>query len=373
MPGTCDLCGGSLNPDDAFCGHCGHALTETASQTALIAVPAVTTAVPPSTEPGPGPGPEPTPTPTPASEQPAVGPPRAGPPRTDPGRLPLVALTRRNIVYSDEMDSRSTFDPLKNARFLRQLAFRFVIYTGVTGFIDTVILVLTLFAARSSALGIMGTIAPLSWLVLVALFWLLPVPALVGQRTQLLTYRASAAARAFEYISHAFDEHATPRDSLRVRMITAPGQDRRDYLELRDGLFTGYVSCFEHGKDLYIGWTFWLRVSPIRVVLMRIGRNVQNYSGRGGDIYQTFRWESAKASVGAIQACMLDGIEAAINEMDGTAGLALPESKESIMTPVADQSGSAEQQPGTSAQVPWGRSAWAAGAEIANRATMKGE
>lgn len=166
----------------------------------------------------------------------------------------------------------------------------------------------------------MGIIAPLSWLVLVALFWLLPIPALIGQRTQLLTYRAPAAPRAFEYISHAFDEHATPRDSLRVRRITTPGQDHRDYLELRDGLFTGYVSCFKHGKDLYIGWTFWLRVPPIRVALMRIGRNVQNYSGRGGDVYQTFRWESAKARVGTIQDCMLDGIEAAINEMDGTFG-----------------------------------------------------
>lgn len=44
------------------------------------------------------------------------------------------------------------------------------------------------------------------------------------------------------------------------------------------------------------------------------------------------------------------------------------------MTPIADQSDSAEQQPDTPAQrVPWGTSAWAAGTEIASRAVMKGE
>jgi hypothetical protein len=363
MTETCDLCKGPVNQDEDFCGQCGHALNKDVQQTTLLDLPAV---VPSARQ-------EPVVGPLPAAESPEAavpGEPPASVGAAETDRLPRVApLSYRNIVYSDDMDSRSTFDPLKNARFLRQLAFRFVIYTSITGFVDTVILVLALFTVRSGALGLMETIAPLSWLVLVALFWLLPVPALIGQRTQLLTYRAPAAQKAFEHISHAFNEHATPRDSLRTRTISAPGQDRRKYLELRDGLFTGYVSCFAHGKDLYIGWTFWLRVSPIRVVLMRIGRNIQNYSGRGGDIYQTFRWESAKAGVGAIAACMQDGVEAAINDMDGTSGVMLPESGESIMATITDPG---EQQPNTPAQgVPWGTSPAALGAEVAKRAVRK--
>jgi hypothetical protein len=328
MPETCAQCNNSLNPNDEFCGHCGHARPNDAS-------------------------------------------PAEAPAWTPPTRTPhpqAAAVTRRNIVYNDEMDSRSTFDPLKNGRFLRQLAFRLVIYTGVTGFIDTVILVLALFTSGFGAIGVMKIVGPLSWLILVALFWLLPVPALIGQRTQLLTDRAPAGPRAFEYIRHSFDEHATPRDSLRVRKITPPGQDRRDYLELRDGLFTGYVSCFQHGKDLYIGWTFWLRVSPIRVALMRLARNVQNYSGRGGDIYQTFRWESAKASVGAIQACMLDGIEAAINDMDGTTGVPLPASSDSIMATITQPQAPT---PGSAAGTPWPTSPAGLGAEIARQAVTK--
>jgi hypothetical protein len=102
---------------------------------------------------------------------------------------------------------------------------------------------------------------------------------------------------------------------------------------------------------------------------MRIGRNIQNYSGRGGDIYQTFRWESAKAGVGAIAACMQDGVEAAINDMDGTSGVMLPESGESIMATITDPG---EQQPNTPAQgVPWGTSPAALGAEVAKRAVRK--
>jgi hypothetical protein len=355
MPETCDRCNGPVNSGDTFCGNCGNVLATTTPHVPPQPVPDFTPASPPVAPPPMNP----------ASNRPPPAPPpparRPGPPRPGPGQVPDLAITRRNIIYSDEMDSRSTFDPLTNPRFLRQLGFRFLIYTSVTGFIDTTVLVLTLILARSAILGVIGTVAPLSWLIVVVLFWVLPVPALIGQRTQLLTHRAAVAPRVFGYISHAFDEHATPRDSLQVRKITPPGQDRRGYLELRDGLFTGYVSCFGHGTDLYFGWTFWLRVSPIRVAFMRLGRNVQNYSGRGGDIYQTFRWESAKASVGAIQACMLDGIEAAVNEMDGTSGVSLPESAEQIMAKISDESAPDQQKPDM-----------AAAAEIARRAMTRG-
>lgn len=146
-------------------------------------------------------------------------------------------------------------------------------------------------------------------LVAVGTFWLLPISALVAQRAQLLTYRGPDAATIVNGVVAALDRHATPRDALRMRMIAMPGRPRRTYLEVRDEIFTGYVSCFAHGKDLYVGWTFWLRISPLGAVLTRLSR-------RSSATYQTLRWESAKATAGAIEASVLDGIGLAIGETD---------------------------------------------------------
>jgi hypothetical protein len=147
--------------------------------------------------------------------------------------------------------------------------------------------------------------------------WLLPVPAMLAYGSKLVSYQASAAERAFERIEQAFDRHATPRDSFQVRSLSLPGEGRRDYLELRYGVFVGYISCFPHGKDLYMSWTFWIYMSPFRLGLMRIGRVIQSLKGRGNDLYQTLRYESVRATVGAIQTCAVEGIEVAIGEVDG--------------------------------------------------------
>ena len=112
---------------------------------------------------------------------------------------------------------------------------------------------------------------------------------------------------------------------LQVRPLSLPGEGRRDYLELRRGNFTGYISCFPHGRDLYLGWTFWIYMSPFRLLLMRIGRTIQNFNGRGNDLYQTLRYESVRATVGAIQLCTREGTEAALSAAGGTEPYALPE------------------------------------------------
>jgi hypothetical protein len=204
-------------------------------------------------------------------------------------------------------------DPLFNPRYRGQLVRRFVLYGVVAAAIDVVGLVLSvLIALARGSVGLLGfapAIVIISAIVVFVVFWVLPVPALLGEWHRLLTFRAPLAAPTLSYIQQALDRHHTPYDSLDPRPITPPGEGRKLYLELRRGLFAGYISSFAHGDDLYIGWTFWIYVSPLRALMMRLGRKVQDYTGRGNDIYQTLRFESTQATINAIAACTIEGVE----------------------------------------------------------------
>ena len=204
-------------------------------------------------------------------------------------------------------------DPLSNPRYRGQLVRRFVLYAVVAAAIDIVGVVLSVLIAlaRGSAglLGFAPAIVIISAIVVFVVFWVLPVPALLGEWHRLLTFRGPLAGPTLSYIQHALDRHRTPCDSLDTRPITPPGEGRKAYLELRRGLFAGYISSFAHGDDLYLGWTFWIYVSPWRALMMRLGRKVQDYTGRGNDIYQTLRFESTQATINAIAACTIEGVE----------------------------------------------------------------
>jgi hypothetical protein len=214
--------------------------------------------------------------------------------------FPLSHITDDDwrMSYSD-LGVSPTLDPLSNVRFFWQLARRWVLYGVVTAAVDVVVFVLAgllfLLGAGSGVLKIIPVISGLTVIVLFFLFWLLPVPALLGQWSRLLSFQAPAAQTALDRIRDELDRHATPNEKLGLRPISPPGEGRRNYLELRRGYFAGYISCFPHGYDLYVGWTYWIHISPLRVLLMRFGRKIQDYTGRGNDMYQTLRFEPARA------------------------------------------------------------------------------
>ncbi len=216
----------------------------------------------------------------------------------------------------------ATLDPLSNSRFLWQLARRFGLYFVVSSVIDFVLFVLAFiitvsdggFPALANGGGAFSAVEIIDLLItaaLMAMFLFMPVPALLGQWSRVLTFQAPAAASALERVRQALEHHATPHDNLGLRTLTPPGEERRDYLELRRGYFAGYVSCFPHGHDLYVGWTFWIYISPVRLFLMRIGRRFQDYTGRGNDMHQTLRYEPARATIAALHTCTLEGVTAA--------------------------------------------------------------
>ncbi|HUY51862.1 MAG TPA: hypothetical protein VMV92_40210 [Streptosporangiaceae bacterium] len=239
--------------------------------------------------------------------------------------------TTRDAAYADrqlsytEVTGEPSFDPLRNSRFGWQLVRRAGLFV-LFGFIaeSVIFLFLLLVAAVARSLAIFAISPVISFLIgigLIIAYLVMPVPALLAQWSRLLGFRAAAADTAFEHISQAMQRHATPHDSLRPRRLRPPGEGLRYYLELRRGVFAGFISCFPHGRDLYVGWTFWIYMSPLRLMIMKVGRQIQNWTGRGNDIHQTLRYDSTRATIAALHACTMEGIDAAVRALDPGADL----------------------------------------------------
>jgi hypothetical protein len=219
------------------------------------------------------------------------------------------------------LSGSANLDPVRNARYLAHVLRQAGLFTGVYLLIETVLwLCLLLSRAAGATLGSALRLEIdgvwLVALVLAILFWLIPVPALLTEWSLLMEQGSDAAELAFEQINSAFGTHGAPLDSQRVRTVSRHGEDDREYLELRRGHFRGYISCFAHGADLYVGWSFWLYMSPLRLLMMVIGRNIRDATSRGNAIQRSLRFESARALVAAIHGATLAGIDAASDQLD---------------------------------------------------------
>ena len=242
-----------------------------------------------------------------------ASPAETGPAAADPVR---PAATR--------LSGPANLDPVRNARYLGYVLRQAGVFIGIYLLIETVLLTgLLLSSAAGTKLGPALRLEMDSlWMVALALailFWLIPVPALLAEWSLLMEQGSAAAQTAFEQINSAFQAHETPLDSQRVRTVSRRREGSREYLELRRGYFSGYVSCFAHGTDLYVGWTFWLYMSPLRLLVMVIGRNIRDATSRGTAIQRSLRFESARALVAAIHGSTLAGIDAASGQT-GPAG-----------------------------------------------------
>ena len=351
MAATCLGCGLPLNDQDAFCGSCGRPRPAAApagtpglsTGTSGLPYAGPDSRVPAGRRDGPdrsraAPPPPPPPSggygtgygaaqPPPPPGNVAYGAALPPPPPGDAARDTADEAAR--LRYA-EVSGEPTFDPLRNTRFGWQLARRGALFFLLGYAIDTVItllfLLVTLASGSYASFLITGNLpgpliasVVLSSLVQVTLFVMylvLPVPALMAQWSRLLGFRAEAADIAFEHITQAMRRHNTPCDSLRTRRLTPPGEGRRSYLELRRGVFAFYISCFAHGNDLYCGWTFWIYMSPLRWFTLKISRQIEDWTGRGNDMYQTLRYESTRAMIAAAHSSTQEGIDAAIHALD---------------------------------------------------------
>lgn len=341
---TCANCGQLRAEDDAFCGFCGTSAMPVISESPTAGAPEPTPAEAVLEETvrvpvvSPPPPPPPSPPPLPPSSVPpgvlsAVPEPTASGGRVPNGAVPGGAGggSARNAVYAGyrleyERIPEATFDPLGNRRFLiclaRQASVFLVIYAigaFVTGIPVFILSLLGLFI-----LGIIWYVcAVIIALGLFIAFLVIPVPALLSEWKYLIDDKGAAGQATLGHIYYALQRRRTPLDSAGLRRLGLPGGESRDYLELRRGIFTGYISCFAQGNDLFVSWTFWLKLTPARFAWMLITRVFQEVTQRGNDLYVTLRYESAKAMRESMHSAAHEGIDVATGLLaaGGTADL----------------------------------------------------
>ena len=327
MNGTCSNCGETITADDAFCGGCGArqapppartgpaaaTLTTSAASSATIArdVPEPVADIGVPAWPGSGSG--------------GAGAWLAG----AAGVIPEAAAVGRGRSNANQIgylpSADQSFDPLGNPKLLRQYLINLLVYLGayfIGGFVAFIFFGILAIASRSLAPLVLFEWANALFSFLFAcLFWLVPSPAQLSEWRYLVDDQGAAAPLVFERISAAIGRHQTPLDSLRVRPMSLAGGQSRDYLELHSGLFTAYICCFAYGQDLFIGWTFWVRASPARVVFMGIARIWQILTARGSDLHTTLRYDYAKAMREAVHSVAREGTDLAIS-LAGDPGVA---------------------------------------------------
>jgi MFS family permease len=213
------------------------------------------------------------------------------------------------------------FDPLGSVRFIRQMIQRWVLYFVVYSFgaFAGIIIcgLIALVISWQAGLILFVIAAVVIGLALAVCFWLLKIPVQLSEWKISVDNKAAAAPMFFDHIAWVLSGRAVPLDSLQVRRLSLPGDGVRDYLELRSGLFNGYVACFPYGQDLYVGWTFWITLSPFRYVCMIIARIWQSLFNRGNDLYTSFRYDSARAMRETMHSAAREGVDVAIGQLAG--------------------------------------------------------
>jgi hypothetical protein len=148
------------------------------------------------------------------------------------------------------------------------------------------------------------------------LFLVIPIPVVLSEWKFLVDDQGAARPIVFDHVTYAFRRRNTPVDSVGVRRLSLPGGVTRDYLEVKRGDFVGYISCFEEGNDLYVGWTFWLRMRPIRWLILRLELLWHEITQKGNELYITLRYESVKSMREAMHSAAREGIDVAGGRME---------------------------------------------------------
>ncbi|MCW2933442.1 MAG: hypothetical protein JWM19_4404 [Actinomycetia bacterium] len=309
MATSCSNCSSLVNDGDAFCGVCGQPATVNSSYspTTLELLPDV----------------------APVADVPSAAWPPASaniPSPSVPQAGPAVGQAAPNTTYMGlrlqyQPVPEPTFDPIGNWRFAVQMAVRGFLYFWVywIGAVGGIIIAALIAAVLGIRAGV--TLYVIAALVIGLTLWIcflfLKIPIQLSEWKISVDNKGAAAPMVFDHIAWVLRGRAVPLDSLQVRRLRLPGDGVRDYLELRRGIFAGYVACFPFGQDLYVGWTFWVTLSPFRYFWMFVARIWQSITNRGNDLYTSLRYDSARAMRETMHSAAREGVDVAIGQLAG--------------------------------------------------------
>ncbi|HEX4829750.1 MAG TPA: hypothetical protein VH478_01480 [Trebonia sp.] len=247
------------------------------------------------------------------------------PAAASPGGGPAVGQAAPNTTYMGlrlqyQQVPEPSFDPVGNTRFLIQVAMRYALYAMVymlgacAGIIICGILAI---ASPVFGIGLFLVVGALIGLALAICFWFLKVPIQLSEWKISVDNKGAAMPAVFDHVAWVVRGRGIPLDSMQVRRLKLPGEGTRDYLELRHGLFAGYVACFAYGSDLYVGWTFWITLSPFQYVCMIVMRVWHSVTNKGNDLYTSLRYDSARAMRETMHSATREGVDVAIGQLAG--------------------------------------------------------
>lgn len=318
---SCQNCGAALPPGSAFCEKCGSRVSG-----AEGGAHAMETTAP--------------------SSWPAPSQPYPGQPGAPVGSFPapsvedrhlqdnlLVGSASPNETYLGNRlaytDAGTNFDPLDNPSYQRALLSQFAA-TVSAWMIGSVVLFLVLGIAgiaqqirliQENALSAFGGGAvpssPLLWIWLIlwallsialaVLFWMRKLTVQLSEWMLTVDGQGRVAALALDHMYTIIAARRTPIGQMSVVRLNPSKQQTRDYLRVDDGVFTGFVSCFPYGADLFIGWSYWINMSPGRWLIMTAQRIF-----RGGDaIYTSLAYDQPKALREVLHSAVRQGVDIA--------------------------------------------------------------
>ena len=326
----CSNCGVKISSADAFCTGCGQPRkpADTAGRvpSASAAGPVVSDGVSGTAANGAAGGTTTTPPLT-------ATPPSAGWPAPEHllDRDAPHAVYLGGRLHYERSHSLEEFDPLKNFRFFGELAIRFLLLWIVylVGQIPLFIISAILTVASPSAGLVIGSLLEFAWSVTMAcVFWLTKVPGQLSEWKYTVDDKGDAAPATLDHIAWSLERRDPPLDSIRVRRFSVPGQGHRYLLEVRQGIYCGLVSCFRNGQDLYVGWTYWVYLSPLRLLWTFICRMVAQLRSKGSALYVSVQVDRSKALRESLHAAARDGVEVATGRVaahgQGTIGREVP-------------------------------------------------
>ncbi|HEV2891409.1 MAG TPA: hypothetical protein VGX28_13635 [Frankiaceae bacterium] len=244
------------------------------------------------------------------------------PPATAPGVTATVAARRRDPTFvpapAEEhyLGQRLRYGPV-DAELSGTVSLGMVLHVMGRWFVVWLML-----QGLAFSLGIMfiadggfTTLFALSWLGWLAscAFLLVPMRLPVSEWHWVVDGRAAAAPSAYAAIAAVLAERQTPADVEHRRLMIALGSRSRsrNYLRLRDGRFTAYVSTFGYGADLFVGWTMWWESLPIIVFFEYLRSMAAAVVARGTFFHQVLRGDRAKAFRDVVHAATREGVDAA--------------------------------------------------------------
>jgi hypothetical protein len=252
-----------------------------------------------------------------------------------------TGATDQNAVYLGNrlMYTRGVeeMDPVRNARVLGHLIAQMFLFVSAPMMVAGALIFIATFSwvvnavvdnPLTSALtviaSVLAVLAVLTTAVCWVIAWFRRVPIRNAEWIMYLDDKAPSAPAVFAHVTAAFERRATPAETVRVKRVAIPGGKHRDMLEVRYGVFTGYVTAYEFGNDLHIGWVYFWQLSIVRYVLLAISNLLNGLRGRQTEVHVLARYEPAKTMREALHAAAREGVDLAGSASLRLTGSAMP-------------------------------------------------